>query len=63
MLVMYIPGTYKLLFVFFFQTGESRYTTLFRVNLLLSLMENLEKLMYNAYEGCAVAFPSPPKVI
>ncbi|XP_035229827.1 serine/threonine-protein kinase SMG1-like, partial [Stegodyphus dumicola] len=42
-------------------SSESKHLTLLRVNLLLSLMEHLEKLMYNAYEGCAAALPSPPK--
>ncbi|KAB1263179.1 Serine/threonine-protein kinase SMG1 [Camelus dromedarius] len=34
-----------------------------RLVLLLQYLENLEKLMYNAYEGCANALTSPPKVI
>ncbi|KAK2533370.1 Smg1 [Columba guinea] len=34
-----------------------------RLILLLQYLENLEKLMYNAYEGCANALTSPPKVI
>ena len=33
-----------------------------RLVLLLQYLENLEKLMYNAYEGCANALTSPPKV-
>ena len=33
-----------------------------RVHLLLHFMEHLEKLLYNAYEGCAVAMPMSPKV-
>lgn len=33
-----------------------------RVHLLLQFMEHLEKLLYNAYEGCAVAMPMSPKV-
>uniref|UniRef100_A0A2K5Q9U5 Serine/threonine-protein kinase SMG1 n=1 Tax=Cebus imitator TaxID=2715852 RepID=A0A2K5Q9U5_CEBIM len=33
-----------------------------RLILLLQYLENLEKLMYNAYEGCANALTSPPKV-
>ncbi|KFO87537.1 Serine/threonine-protein kinase SMG1 [Buceros rhinoceros silvestris] len=32
-----------------------------RLVLLLQYLENLEKLMYNAYEGCANALTSPPK--
>ncbi|XP_075035849.1 serine/threonine-protein kinase SMG1 [Mixophyes fleayi] len=34
-----------------------------RLVLLLQYLENLDKLMYNAYEGCANALTSPPKVI
>ncbi|XP_069762352.1 serine/threonine-protein kinase SMG1 isoform X4 [Narcine bancroftii] len=34
-----------------------------RLVLLLQFLENLEKLMYNAYEGCANALMAPPKVI
>ncbi|XP_054706809.1 serine/threonine-protein kinase SMG1-like [Uloborus diversus] len=41
--------------------GNSNQMVLLRINLLLSLMEHLEKLMYNAYEGCAIALPSPAK--
>lgn len=33
-----------------------------RLTLLLQYLENLEKLMYNAYEGCANALTAPPKV-
>lgn len=33
-----------------------------RVHLLLQFMEHLEKLLYNAYEGCAVSMPMSPKV-
>ncbi|XP_038064648.1 serine/threonine-protein kinase SMG1-like [Patiria miniata] len=31
--------------------------------LLLQFLEHLEKLMYNAYEGCAIAMPSTPKAV
>ncbi|XP_030068690.1 serine/threonine-protein kinase SMG1 isoform X3 [Microcaecilia unicolor] len=34
-----------------------------RLVILLQYLENLEKLMYNAYEGCANALTAPPKVI
>ncbi|GAB6021589.1 Serine/threonine-protein kinase smg1 [Chamberlinius hualienensis] len=34
-----------------------------RVKLLLDLMEQLEKMMYNAYEGCAVSLSTVPKVV
>lgn len=34
-----------------------------RVHLLLQFMEHLEKLLYNAYEGCAVAMPMSPKTV
>ena len=33
-----------------------------RVVLLLMFLENLEKLLYNASEGCAVAITTAPKV-
>ena len=38
------------------------YNHLLRPCALLQFMEYLEKLLYNAYEGYAVAMPSPPKV-
>ncbi|XP_048758488.2 serine/threonine-protein kinase SMG1-like [Ostrea edulis] len=34
-----------------------------RVHLLLQFMEHLEKLLYNAYEGCAMAMPMSPKTV
>ncbi|XP_075422184.1 serine/threonine-protein kinase SMG1 isoform X2 [Ascaphus truei] len=34
-----------------------------RLVLLLQYLENLDKLMYNAYEGCSNALTAPPKVI
>ncbi|XP_062590366.1 serine/threonine-protein kinase SMG1-like isoform X1 [Saccostrea cucullata] len=34
-----------------------------RVHLLLQFMEHLEKLLYNAYEGCAMAMPMSPKSV
>lgn len=34
----------------------------FRVRLLLTFVEALDKLMFNAYEGCAVALPQHGKV-
>jgi hypothetical protein len=36
---------------------------LHRCGLLLQLIEALEKCMYNAYEGAALALPQLPKVI
>ena len=33
-----------------------------RAILLLQFIEHLDKLLYNAYEGSSVTFPSPPKV-
>ena len=36
---------------------------LHRCGLLLQLIEALEKCMYNAYEGAALALPALPKVI
>ncbi|KAG8199800.1 hypothetical protein JTE90_000893 [Oedothorax gibbosus] len=41
--------------------SEAKHVTLLRHHLLLSLLEHLEKQMYNAYEGCASALISPPK--
>ncbi|CAC5378702.1 unnamed protein product [Mytilus coruscus] len=35
----------------------------YRIQLILQFMEQLEKLLYNAYEGCAVAMPMPPKAV
>ncbi|KAJ8319497.1 hypothetical protein KUTeg_004588 [Tegillarca granosa] len=35
----------------------------FRIHLLLHFMEHLEKLLYNAYEGCATAMPMSPKAV
>ena len=42
------------------KAGE--YGCLQRVHVLLQYMEHLERLLYNAYEGCAVAMAAPPKV-
>ena len=41
---------------------EDVYSRLLRPCALLQFMEYLEKLLYNAYEGYAVAMLSPPKV-
>ena len=38
------------------------WTSLQRPHLLLQFLNNLEKLMYNAYEGCAVSLPPSTKV-
>ena len=35
---------------------------LLRVHLTLQFMQHLEKQLYNAYEGSALAMPQPPKV-
>ncbi|XP_047215191.1 serine/threonine-protein kinase SMG1-like [Girardinichthys multiradiatus] len=43
--------------------GDSHHLNQLRLTLLLQYLENLEKLMYNAYEGCANALTSPPKAI
>ncbi|XP_028310240.1 serine/threonine-protein kinase SMG1 isoform X2 [Gouania willdenowi] len=43
--------------------GEGHHSNQLRLALLLQYLENLEKLMYNAYEGCANALTAPPKVI
>ncbi|XP_041828579.1 serine/threonine-protein kinase SMG1 isoform X2 [Melanotaenia boesemani] len=43
--------------------GDSHHSNQLRLTLLLQYLENLEKLMYNAYEGCANALTAPPKAI
>ncbi|KAK7113677.1 hypothetical protein V1264_012925 [Littorina saxatilis] len=43
------------------KAGE--YGCLQRVHVLLQYMEHLERLLYNAYEGCAVAMAAPPKIV
>jgi len=42
--------------------GPRHYTVHLRAILLLQFIEHLDKLLYNAYEGSSVTFPSPPKV-
>lgn len=42
--------------------GDGLHSNQLRLALLLQYLENLEKLMYNAYEGCANALTAPPKV-
>lgn len=42
--------------------GDGHHSNQLRLALLLQFLENLEKLMYNAYEGCANALTAPPKV-
>lgn len=42
--------------------GDGHHSNQLRLTLLLQYLENLEKLMYNAYEGCANALTAPPKV-
>ena len=44
------------------ESDEGHHTNQVRLALLLQFLENLEKLMYNAYEGCANALTAPPKV-
>lgn len=44
------------------ESDEGHHTNQLRLALLLQFLENLEKLMYNAYEGCASALTAPPKV-
>eukprot|EP00106_Octopus_bimaculoides_P021655 XP_014789097.1 PREDICTED: serine/threonine-protein kinase SMG1-like isoform X1 [Octopus bimaculoides] len=39
------------------------YNASVRVHLLLQFMEHLEKQLYNAYEGCAVAMSAAPKPV
>nr|XP_061829730.1 serine/threonine-protein kinase SMG1-like isoform X1 [Nerophis lumbriciformis] len=43
--------------------GDGNHSNQLRIALLLQYLENLEKLMYNAYEGCANALTAPPKGI
>ncbi|KAH9498432.1 Serine/threonine-protein kinase smg1 [Bulinus truncatus] len=43
------------------KVGE--YVCLQRVHLLMNFMEHLDKLLYNAYEGCAVAMPAVHKTV
>ncbi|XP_023677609.2 serine/threonine-protein kinase SMG1 isoform X1 [Paramormyrops kingsleyae] len=45
------------------ESDEGHHTNQLRLTLLLQFLENLEKLMYNAYEGCANALTAPPKGI
>ncbi|MBN3303880.1 SMG1 kinase, partial [Amia calva] len=45
------------------ESDEGHFTNQLRLGLLLQFLENLEKLMYNAYEGCANALTAPPKGI
>ena len=52
----------NLLKIFFSVLGPMMYVSPLRSTLLLRFVEDLEKLMYNAFEGCAVGLPSPPKV-
>lgn len=44
------------------ENDEGHANNQLRLVLLLQYLENLDKLMYNAYEGCANALTSPPKV-
>ncbi|XP_076000329.1 serine/threonine-protein kinase SMG1 isoform X2 [Genypterus blacodes] len=43
--------------------GDGHHSNQLRLVLLLQYLENLEKLMYNAFEGCANALTAPPKGI
>ncbi|KAM6957377.1 serine/threonine-protein kinase SMG1 [Aplochiton taeniatus] len=45
------------------ETDDGHHVNQLRLALLLQYLENLEKLMYNAYEGCANALTAPPKGI
>ena len=42
--------------------GPKPYAAQLQSAALLQFVDNLEKLMYNAYEGSAVGLQSPPKV-
>lgn len=43
--------------------GSTPHLNHLQCNMLLQFIENLEKLMYNGYEGCVVGLPSPPKSV
>ena len=43
------------------ESSSDEFGSSLRASLLLQFMENLEKLLYNAYEGLANALPAPPK--
>ncbi|XP_070580922.1 serine/threonine-protein kinase SMG1-like [Ptychodera flava] len=43
--------------------GSAYFATQLRPVLLLQFLDHLERHMYNAYEGCAVALPTLPKVV
>ncbi|XP_015766823.1 PREDICTED: serine/threonine-protein kinase SMG1-like [Acropora digitifera] len=43
--------------------GSKPYLNHLQCVLLVQFIENLEKLMYNGYEGCVVGLPSPPKSV
>ncbi|KAL0992596.1 hypothetical protein UPYG_G00095530 [Umbra pygmaea] len=45
------------------ESDDGHHSNQLRLALLLQFLENLEKLMYNAYEGCANALTAPPKGI
>uniref|UniRef100_S4RYT5 SMG1 nonsense mediated mRNA decay associated PI3K related kinase n=1 Tax=Petromyzon marinus TaxID=7757 RepID=S4RYT5_PETMA len=45
------------------EADEGHSNSQLRLTLLLHYLEALEKLMYNAYEGCASALMPPPKAI
>lgn len=53
-----------IILILFVILGEKvgEYVCLRRVHLLMNFMEHLDKLLYNAYEGCAVAMPAVHKV-
>ncbi|XP_048575812.1 serine/threonine-protein kinase SMG1 [Nematostella vectensis] len=43
--------------------GPKPFSSQLRACLLLQFVEALEKLMYNAHDGCTVGLPSPPKSV
>ena len=57
-----LPEWHKCFFLIFQGEKIGEYVCMQRVHLLMNFMEHLEKLLYNAYEGCAVAMPPVHKV-
>ena len=49
-------------FIFTDTSSDPVYSTQLRVRLLLQFIEQLEKVLYNAYEGSGMSISSAPKV-
>ncbi|EDO48438.1 predicted protein, partial [Nematostella vectensis] len=56
------PISHKIAQFFILCQGPKPFSSQLRACLLLQFVEALEKLMYNAHDGCTVGLPSPPKV-